>query len=76
MTRQMLKKQVNYALLVATILMVITGLGILEPGIITPLTFGMLGKLTSYRIHILLWGPFAILFIIHITLNLLPRRWL
>lgn len=75
MTRQMVKKQVNYALLIATILIVITGLGITEPGIITPLTFGMLGKLTSYRIHTLIWGPFTILFIIHIALNSLPRRW-
>jgi len=76
MERQMIKKQVNYALLAGTVLMVITGLGITEPGIITPLTFGLFGKLTSYRVHTLLWGPFTILFIIHVALNTLPRKWL
>ena len=71
----MLKKQVNYALFVATFLMILTGLGITEPGIITIITFGFLDKLVAYRLHIILWGPFTILFILHIALNLIPRKW-
>lgn len=72
----MLKKQVNYALLTATILVVISGIGIIEPGIITPITFGLLDKLSSYRLHLILWGPFTILFILHLALNAIPRRFL
>lgn len=72
----MIKKQVNYALLAATLLMMVSGLGIIEPGIITPLTLGFMDKLTSYRIHLLLWGPFTILFILHLVLNVVPRDWI
>jgi hypothetical protein len=46
--------------------MVITGLGIIEPGIIGLLTGGILGKMLSYRLHVFLWGPFVITLIIHV----------
>jgi len=76
MRRNTLKKQISSALLVAAILMIITGIGIAEPGLITPLTFGILDKLTSYRIHMIVWGPFTVLFILHIVMHVIPRNWL
>lgn len=67
------KRIVQYVLLALSVLMVLTGLGITEPGIIGPLTLGALGKLPSYRLHFFFWGPFVIVLIIHIYLSL-PRR--
>jgi len=75
MNRKQLKKQVNFTLLTATVLITISGLGIIYPGIVTPLTLGLLDKLTSYRVHLILWGPFTILFILHLALNVVPRGW-
>jgi len=53
--------------------MVLTGLGITEPGIIGLLTGGFLGKMLSYRIHFFLWGPFMIMLIIHVYLSMARR---
>jgi hypothetical protein len=51
-----------------TILFLLTGFGITSSDLVTPLTFGILGKSVSYQIHTYLWGPFLILFILHIYL--------
>jgi thiosulfate reductase cytochrome b subunit len=59
-------KLVSWSLVVVSLLMVITGLGITRPVIVTPLTFGILNKALSYQIHVLLWGPFLVLFLIHV----------
>jgi len=59
--------------MILSVLMVLTGLGITEPGIIGPFTGGILGKMLSYRIHFFLWGPFVIVLIIHVYLSL-PRK--
>ena len=67
------KRIVQYLLLVLSVLMVLTGLGITEPGIISPLTFNILGKMWSNRLHLFLWGPFMIILIIHIYLSLSKR---
>ncbi|MCA1916416.1 hypothetical protein [Methanospirillum hungatei] len=69
MNRREIHKQVAYALMACTGIVIITGLGITEPGIITPLTFGLFDKFISFRIHTFLWGPFCILCIIHIWLT-------
>lgn len=69
MNRREIHIQVAYALIACTVLMIITGLGITEPGIITPLTFGLFNKFISLRIHTFLWGPFCILCIFHIWLT-------
>ena len=68
-----LKRIIQYLLLVFSVLMVITGLGITEPGIIGLLTGGILGKMPSYRLHFFLWGPFVIILIIHVYLSQ-PRK--
>jgi thiosulfate reductase cytochrome b subunit len=70
---QEIKKFVQYSLLFLSILMVLTGLGITHPGIIEPLTGGILGKMISNRIHSFLWGPLVIFLIIHIYLSMARR---
>jgi len=73
MNRRVIKKIVQYVLMILSVLMVLTGLGITEPGIIGPVTGGILGKMLSYRIHFFLWGPFAIALIIHVYLSMTRR---
>ncbi|WAC05514.1 MAG: hypothetical protein OS112_02495 [Methanoregula sp.] len=52
-----------------SILLVLTGLGITRYEVITPLTLGLLDKAVSYKIHVLLWGPFLIMVMLHVYLN-------
>lgn len=74
METRTVKKWVSWLLLVVTILLLLSGFGITNPQIITPLTLGLLGKAISYRIHIALWGPFVILLLAHVYLNAIPRN--
>lgn len=64
----------NRILLLLTFLILITGFGITYPGIIEPLTLGLLGKSLSFKIHTFLWGPFAVAVLIHLYLAAGPRR--
>jgi thiosulfate reductase cytochrome b subunit len=57
-----------------SILLVLTGLGITRYEVITPLTLGLLDKALSYKIHVLLWGPFLILVVLHVYLNTSPKK--
>lgn len=68
-----IKKIVQYLLLAIIILMILTGLGITQPGIIGSLTFGILEKMPSFRLHYFLWGPFVIILIVHVYLSL-PKK--
>jgi hypothetical protein len=62
------KRLVIWLLGGATILILLTGFGITAPELVTPLTLGLLGKSVSYQLHTYLWGPFLILFLLHIYL--------
>jgi hypothetical protein len=69
-------RSISILLLAVSLLLLLTGFGITEPGIITPLTGGLLEKSTAFRIHTWLWGPFLILLILHVwRSSLVPRRW-
>jgi len=57
-----------------SVLLVLTGLGITRYEVITPLTLGLLDKVVSYKIHVLLWGPFLILVVLHVYLNTSPKK--
>ena len=48
--------------------------GITRYEVITPLTLGLLDKALSYKIHVLLWGPFLILVVLHVYLNTSPKK--
>jgi|GEM_PF-2864527 len=60
---------VAYALMACTVFMIVSGFEITEPGIITPLTFGLYGKCISIRNHSFIWGAFCTLCILHIWLT-------
>ena len=59
----------NRILLVLTFLILFTGFGITYPGIIEPLTLGLLGKSLSFRLHTFLWGPYVVAILVHIYLS-------
>lgn len=62
------KKLVLWLLGGTTVLFLITGFGISDPGLVTPLSWGLLSKTVSYQLHTVLWGPFLILFLLHVYL--------
>ena len=64
------KKIIHWSLLVVIILYVVTGLGITQYRIVEGLTFGLLSKNISFRIHEDLLIPFLVLIILHVTLTL------
>ncbi len=66
MSRRLFIRLVGWLLFGISVLLVLTGLGITRYEIITPLTLGILDKAVSYKLHVLLWGPFLILLILHI----------
>ena len=66
MVRFAYRKLVARILLVLTLLFLISGFGITEPGLVRSLTFGLLDKALSQQIHSLLWGPFLIVLVLHI----------
>ena len=63
------KRLVMWLLGGVTILFLLTGFGITSPDLVTPLTLGVLPKTVSYQLHTYLWGPFLILFLLHIYLS-------
>jgi len=60
---------VAWILLGVTILYLLSGFGITNPGIVGPLTAGIMGKALAFRIHNLLWIPFIALLALHVMLN-------
>ena len=62
------KRLVHVLFLVVTILVLVSGFGIVFPEIVTPLTAGLLEKSVSYNVHLYLWGPFLILLLVHLYL--------
>jgi thiosulfate reductase cytochrome b subunit len=74
MKRKRLQYWLQWGLLVLAVLMIVSGLGIADPGIIGPLTLGLMDASSSYALHALLWGPFALLALLHILLALPPGR--
>jgi cytochrome b subunit of formate dehydrogenase len=73
--RRTIIKMVPWLLFVVSIMMVITGLGITRPVIVTPLTFGILDKAVSYQLHVLLWGPFLVLLLIHVYMFGIKKKY-
>lgn len=59
------RRALALALLAVAALLLLTGFGITHHGIIGPLTLGLLDKPTAQLVHTLLWGPFAVLLLLH-----------
>lgn len=60
-----LRRVLAPALLVVSVLLLLTGFGITHHEIVGPLTLGLLDKATAQLMHMLLWGPFAVLLLLH-----------
>lgn len=64
--RGAVRAAIRYVLLILTVLYLISGLGITQWQIIEPLTFGLLTRNLSSRIHDFLLFPFVILLLVHV----------
>jgi hypothetical protein len=63
-----LRRGLSFALAAISLLFLATGFGITEPRLVEMLSLGILTKSVSFRIHSLLWGPFLILLVLHVSL--------
>jgi len=64
--KKIIRKLLNWLLLIFTLLFLISGLGISYFRPMRSITFGLLTKQLSYQIHTLITVPFIILLAIHI----------
>jgi thiosulfate reductase cytochrome b subunit len=69
MRPQQLRRPIGWLLLVLSILLVITGLGITEWRTVEAATFGLLPKALAFQLHTLLWIPFLIVLAGHMILT-------
>jgi hypothetical protein len=60
---------VAWLLLAVTVIYLVSGFGITNPGIVGPLTAGVLGKALAFRLHDVLWMPFIALLVLHVVWN-------
>jgi len=71
---RVIRKAVSWSLLGVTLLFLLTGFGIVNSSLVTPLTLGLLGKAASFKWHELLWIPFVILLAAHLFFNVVLKR--
>jgi len=73
MNQDLVKKMIELSLFVVTVVYLLTGLGITQYRIIEPLTFGLLNKSLSFKIHENLLILFLTLLSLHILFG--PIAW-
>jgi hypothetical protein len=73
MRRRLVKKGLDWALLGMTLVYVLTGFGITQFRVIEPLTFGLLSKNRSLRLHESLLAPFLLLLSLHVLYRPISR---
>lgn len=59
------RRALALALLAVSALLLLSGFGITHHTLVGPLTLGLLDKPTAQLLHTLLWGPFAVLLLLH-----------
>lgn len=64
------RKVVHWSLLVILVLKIVSGYGITQFKVVTPLTFGLMGKALAFQVHSALAAPLIVLLILHIYLTL------
>jgi cytochrome b subunit of formate dehydrogenase len=69
MRPQQLRRSIGWLLLVLSILLVITGLGITEWRTVEAASFGLLPKSLAFQLHSLLWIPFLLALAAHLLLS-------
>ena len=74
MSKPTLKNAVALALLACTLLFLMSGWGITQFQLVTPLTLGLLGKAQSFQLHEWLWVPFGALLVAHVYLGMFKRK--
>jgi len=72
--RETLRGAVHYIFALATVVYIISGLGITEYQTVEPLTGGVLTKVLSFTIHQALLIPFVVLLALHIYLTLTAKK--
>jgi len=72
--KAMLKVIVRWVLFVIAFFYIVSGLGILYPGIIESWTLGIITKALSFKIHDSLLIPFVLFLIVHVVLTFLRGR--
>jgi uncharacterized membrane protein len=59
-------KIIHWLLAILAVVLIFSGAGITEYRTVNALTFGLLGKLLYFKIHIYIWIPFTVLLFVHI----------
>ncbi|NYT18612.1 MAG: hypothetical protein GKB98_03255 [Methanobacteriales archaeon] len=68
------RRTVHLALIILTVLVLISGLGIAYYRPIEALTLGLLSKTLSFQIHTYLFVPFVVVLILHSAMNWILRN--
>jgi hypothetical protein len=76
MRLSLVKKALDWTLFGLTLLYLVTGLGITQYRLIEDVTFGLLSKNLSFRLHEALLGPFLILLGLYVFYRPIRRGWL
>jgi cytochrome b subunit of formate dehydrogenase len=71
---QIVKKSLPWLLLAVLALYIITGYGITQFRTVETITFGLLTKNLSFKIHSALTIPFLVLLVVHIVLPYVLRK--
>jgi hypothetical protein len=75
MNQDLVKKMTDWSLFVVTVVYLLTGLGITQYRIIELLTFGLLYKNLSFKIHENLLIPFLTLLSLHVLFGPIARAY-
>ena len=73
-SRLNIRSVLHYTLAAVTGFFVLTGFGITHSEIVAPATGGLLDTAVSYQIHLLLWGPFLVILVLHIFVSTSGQR--
>lgn len=68
------RRSVHLALILLTVLVIISGLGIAYYRPIEALTLGLLDKTLSFQIHTYLFVPFVVVLILHSAMSCILRN--
>ena len=63
------RKFVSWTLLALSLLLVLSGLGIVYSRVVELLALGILEKNVSFQLHQLLWAPFLVALAFHVALR-------
>jgi len=67
------RKIIKWSLLVVTVLLLVSGLGISYFRVVETVTFGLLSKPLSFKLHNFVWIPFVVLLLLHVFINQITK---